>query len=153
MSEREARLPRTSTGTNLLGLLKHCAYIEAGYFGEVLGRPAGLAMPWAEPGTLFEDNADFFATADESMAEILEFCQACFDHADTVVEELPIDAPGAVPWWPEDCRVVPLGQIILHVAVDEARHAGHADILRENIDGAAGLRTVGDSVPGWPRER
>ena len=42
-----------------------------------------------------------------------------------------------------------LAQILSHVALDAARHAGHADILREGIDGQAGLRGPGDNLPGW----
>ena len=50
LSERDARLPRTPTGTNLLGLYKHCGACELGYFGETFGRPSELALPWDAEG-------------------------------------------------------------------------------------------------------
>lgn len=50
LSERDARLPRTPTGTNLLGLYKHVGSCELGYFGETFGRPSDLPLPWDAPG-------------------------------------------------------------------------------------------------------
>jgi hypothetical protein len=58
-----------------------------------------------------------------------------------------------VPWWGEDRNEVTLQRIIVHVIVDLARHVGHADILREGIDGAAGLRPEVSNLPepqDWP---
>ena len=66
---------------------------------------------------------------------------------------LGADAPGRVAWWPDDKAEVTLAQIIAHVALDEARHAGHADILREQIDGQAGLRAPGNNLPVWGADR
>lgn len=153
LPEREARLPRTPTGTNLLGLVKHSAACELGYFGETFGRPSELTLPWDRPGVDPDDNEDMFAIEGESMAEVLEWCHACFAHADATIEALPLDARGAVAWWPEDRREVTLGQIIVHMALDEARHAGHADILREQIDGRVGLRSEGNNLPEWDEGR
>ena len=153
LPEREARLPRTPTGTNLLGLVKHSAACELGYFGETFGRPSELTLPWDRPGVDPDDNEDMFAIEGESMAEVLEWSHACFAHADATIEALPLDAPGTVAWWPEDRRGVTLGQIIVHMALDEARHAGHADILREQIDGRVGLRSEGNNLPEWDEGR
>ena len=50
LPEREVRLPRTPTGTNLLGLVKHAAVVELEYFGETFGRPAEVQLPWAAAG-------------------------------------------------------------------------------------------------------
>lgn len=149
LSEQHARMPRTPTGTNLLGLLKHCASCELGYFGVVFARPSTLPFPWDAPGADPSDNLDMFATESESMADVLAFAEACFAHADATIAALDLDAPGQVPWWPADRRRVTLGQILAHVALDEARHAGHADILRELIDGGAGRRGPGDNLPDW----
>lgn len=153
ISETDARLPRTPTGTNLLGLVKHCASVEAGYFAEVFARPSNIPLPWEAAGVSEEDNLDFFAADDETMEDVLAFCQRCFDHADQVIDELDLHAPGRVPWWPEGRNPVTLGQIISHVALDEAQHAGHADILREQLDGTAGLRSPGNNLPDWPAHR
>lgn len=153
VSERDARLPRTPTGTNLLGMLKHCAGVEKGYFGRTFGREEPFGDPWDAPGASPEDNLDMFATEEESLAGILDYAHACFAFADETIASLPIEAPGRVPWWGADKAAVTLGQIMAHVALDEARHAGHADILREQLDGVAGYRAPGDNLVDWDEDR
>ena len=153
LDEYEARRPRTPTGTNLLGLVKHSAACELGYFGETFARPGELQLPWEVEGVGPEDDEDMFATEDESMVDVLAWSRACFDHADATIEALPLEAEGRVAWWPEDRNTVTLGQIIVHMALDEARHAGHADILREQLDGAVGLRSEGNNLPEWDEQR
>ena len=153
LDDYEARRPRTPTGTNLLGLVKHSAACELGYFGETFARPSELQLPWEVEGVGPEDNEDMFATEDESMADVLAWSRACFDHADATIEALPLEAEGRVAWWPEDRNTVTLGQIIVHMSLDEARHAGHADILREQLDGAVGLRSEGNNLPEWDEQR
>lgn len=152
LSEYDARRPRTPTGTNLLGLLKHVSCCELGYFGETFARPAPhLPLPWDDPD-VDPDDTDLFATESESMSEVLEWVRGCFAHADATIEALPIDATGSVPWWPEG-NVVTLGQILGHVLQEEARHAGHADILREQLDGMVGYCSDGDNLPDWEEGR
>ncbi|MFL0424447.1 DinB family protein [Micrococcus luteus] len=153
LSERDARLPRTPTGTNLLGLVKHAAVVELEYFGETFGRPAEVQLPWAAAGQPEEDNVDMFAAEGESLEDVLAFARRSFAHADATIEALDADAPGRVAWWPDDKTEVTLAQIMAHVALDEARHAGHADILREQIDGQAGLRAPGNNLPPWDADR
>jgi hypothetical protein len=55
------------------------------------------------------------------------------------VAALDLDAPGQVPWWPPERRDVTLHRVLVHVIAETHRHAGHADIVRELVDGAAGL--------------
>lgn len=136
VGERDARWPMTRTGTNLLGLVKHVASIELGYFGEVFDRPSKIPLPWFDEGA--ETNADMWATAEESRADIVALYQRAAVHADATIEVLGLDSPGRVPWWPPERQQVTLQQIMVHVIAEIARHAGHADIIRELIDGAAG---------------
>ena len=123
------------------------------YFGETFGRPAEVQLPWAAAGQSEEDNVDMFAAEGESLEDVLEFARRCFAHADATITALGADAHGRVAWWPDDKAEVTLAQIIAHVALDEARHAGHADILREQIDGQAGLRAPGNNLPVWGADR
>jgi uncharacterized damage-inducible protein DinB len=137
VGERDARWPMTRTGTNLLGLIKHVASIELGYFGEVFDRPSTVPLPWFDEDA--EINADMWATAQESREDIVALYQRAAVHADATIEALTLDSPGRVPWWwPPERQQVTLQQIMVHVTVEIARHAGHADIVRELIDGAAG---------------
>jgi hypothetical protein len=145
LSEYDVRRPMTPTGTNLLGLVKHLASIELGYFGEVFGRPPNEPMPWLEQED--DPNADLYATAEESRADIIALYRRAWAHSDATIEELDLDAPGEVPWWSEDRRRVTLHQILVHLIADLQRHVGHADILRETIDGAVGMRQDVSNLP------
>lgn len=153
LSEREARLPRTPTGTNLLGLVKHAATVEIGYFGDVFERPWPHpdAAPWLAAADSPDADADalqaeFFATADESLEQLVGLYRQVWAFADATIDALPLDAPGHVWWWREGNRDVTLHQILVHVATELNRHAGHADILREEADGAVGMRPGNDNL-------
>jgi hypothetical protein len=154
LSEYDVRRPLTPTGTNLLGLVKHLASVEAGYFGETFDRPFPERLPWFEEGA--EPNADMWATADESREQILALYDRVRTHADATIEALPLDAPGRVPWWPDDRAAVTLHLVLVHMLAETNRHAGHADIVRELVDGSVGLRAGRDNMaPGdeaWWRE-
>jgi uncharacterized damage-inducible protein DinB len=156
LSEYDIRRPMTPTGTNLLGLLKHLAYVEMGYFGITFGRPVAEAQPWLDDEV--ELNADMWATAEESRADVLALYRRAWSHADATIAALPLDAVGQVPWWQGDRAAVTLHSVLVHVIAETHRHAGHADIVRELVDGAAGLR-AGDNLPAgadpdwWERYR
>jgi hypothetical protein len=135
LSEYDIRRPLTPTGTNLLGLIKHLATWEARYLGEIFDRPFPEPLPrWDDEEA--EDGADMWATEDETRAEIVDRYKRVWAHSDATIDALPIDAPGYVPWWPRPN--VKLFTIIVHVLTEANRHAGHADILREQLDGATG---------------
>ena len=147
LDEYDARRPLTPTGTNLLGLVKHLAMVESGYFGDTFGRPLPDAPAW------FDDdapNADMWATADQPRDDIVALYRRVSAHADATIDALPLDAPGRVPWWPGERAEVTLQQILVHMIAETARHAGHADIVRESIDGAAGLRPGNSNL--WQAE-
>jgi hypothetical protein len=147
LSERDVRRPMTPTGTNLLGLVKHLASVELGYFGETFGRPSDEPLPWFEEDA--EPNADMFATADESREEIVGLYRRAWSHADETIRSLDLDAIGHVAHWPPDRSEVTLHLILIHMIAETQRHAGHADIVRELIDGTAGLRADNDNLaPG-----
>ncbi|MDQ1593771.1 MAG: hypothetical protein QOH40_327 [Arthrobacter pascens] len=145
LGEYESRRPMTPTGTNLLGLVKHVASVELGYFSDVFGRPSGRDLPWFDDAA--EPDADMWATAGETRDEIVELHRFSAAHSDATIESLPLDAPGVVPWWPEERRHVTLQQMLVHMCAETAQHLGHADILRELIDGAAGQ---GPNDPNLP---
>jgi uncharacterized damage-inducible protein DinB len=147
LSEYDMRRPMTPTGTNLLGLVKHVSYVEMGYFGAVFGRPIEEARPWIEDEG--ESNWDMWATASESRDEVVELYHRAWAHADATIDRLPLDAAGVVSWWRPERREVTLHRILVHVIAETHRHAGHADIVRELIDGTVGLRADNDNiVPG-----
>ena len=144
-SEYDVRRPLTSTGTNLLGLVKHVASVEGEYLGVVFGRPLPGPFPWFDEDA--EPNADMWATAEETRQQITDLYRRVWSHSDETIEALDLDAPGQVPWWPEERRGVTLGRILVHLIAETNRHAGHADIVRELVDGVAGMRAGDQNLP------
>jgi hypothetical protein len=134
LSEYDIRRPLTVTGTNLLGLVKHLATWEARYLGEVFGRPYPEPLPrWDVEA---ERLADMWATVHESRSDVVGRYRRVWAHSDATVDALALDAKGRVSWW-QDAEV-PLFNILVHLLAETSRHAGHADILREGLDGAVG---------------
>jgi hypothetical protein len=134
LSEYDIRRPLTYTGTNLLGLVKHLSMSEARYFGEVFNRPFSEPLPRWDDAAARRDN--MWASEHETRAEIIDRYRRMWEHSDATINALPIDAPGHVPWWPRPD--VKLFNIMVHVLTETNRHAGHADILREQLDGKLG---------------
>jgi hypothetical protein len=129
IDEQQARRPMTPSGTNLLGLVKHLGCVEYGWFCSTFGRPTEeLPYDEADPET------DMRATADETVADLVAFYRRACTAADAVIAELDLDDVG-LSW---DGREVSMRWVLIHMLEETARHAGHADILRELIDGAAG---------------
>ena len=145
LSERDVRWPVVPTGTNLLGLVKHLASVEAWYLGDVFDRPSPEQLPWLADDA--EPNADLWVTPEESRASVLELWERVRAHSEATVAALPLDAPGVVPWWPAERGAVTLHQVLVHVVAETHRHTGHADLVRELLDGAAGLRAGGSNLP------
>lgn len=137
LSEYDRRRPMTPTGTNLLGLVKHLADIEYGYLGESFGRPAPESLSWIEDGSIW-DGADMWATPAESSEYITGLYRRACAHADRTVAALELDAEGSVAHWPPERRRTTLIVLLTRVLEETAQHAGHADIIRELIDGSAG---------------
>src|SRR5690242_2092534 len=100
LDERAVRMPHTPTGTNLIGVIKHAANIEVGYFGDTFGRR------WPTPEELVslerydtDPQADFYATAEETAGGIVDLYRRVWAFADATIDELPLDTVGRVPWW------------------------------------------------------
>ena len=97
LSDYDARRPMTPTGTNLLGLVKHLASVELGYFGDTFGRPSGIALPWHADDA--DPNDDLYLTADETREWVLDLYRTAWAHAARTFEECDLDTVGRVPWW------------------------------------------------------
>lgn len=147
LSEYDVRRPMVPTGTNLLGLVKHVAGVEVGYFGEVFGRPFPEHLPWLDEGS--EPRSDMWAAAGQTRDDIVALYRRVWAHSDATIEAVPLEATGLVPWWPEDRRHPTLHRVLVHVIAETHRHAGHSDIVRELIDGSVGHREGVDNMgPG-----
>jgi len=143
LSEYDIRRPLVPTGTNLVGLVKHLAAVELGYFGDTFGRPSDDTVPWDEA----DPNSDMFAAPEESRSAITGLYRRACAHSDATIAALPLDAIGHVPWWPADRNEVTLHHMLTRMIAETNRHAGQADIVRELIDGAAGASAEVSSLP------
>ncbi len=126
LDDEQLRRPMTPSGTNLLGLVKHLATVEYGWFCTTFGRES-------EP-LWFDPYEDMTVTDDESTANIVAFYGRARAAADRAVAELDLDTAGT-SW---SGNTVSLRWVLIHMLEDTARHAGHMDIVRELIDGATG---------------
>jgi hypothetical protein len=143
LAEYDVRRPLVPTGTNLLGLVKHVTGVEMGYFGDTFGRPCPDQLPFDES----DPNSDMFAAPSESREFLTGLYRRAWAHSDATIDALPLDAVGHVPWWPADRNEVTLHHVLVRVATETARHAGHADIVRELIDGAVGWTPGQSNLP------
>jgi hypothetical protein len=144
LSDYDIRRPMTRTGTNLLGIVKHVAMVESGYLGSCFGRPVADPVPLFDPD---RPNSDMWATADESRDFILGFYDRVAQSSAATVHALDLDERGTVPHWPEPLRHPTLQELLVRMVAETNRHAGHADIVRESIDGATGMRPDAPNVP------
>lgn len=144
LSEAEARRPLTPTGTNLLGVVKHTASTEAEYLGVCFGRPFPEPLPWLSDDA--EDNADMWATPDQTLGWVADLYRRVQAHSDATIDALALDAAGHVPWWGDQAATT-LQAVLVHMIAETARHTGQADIVRELVDGAVGLRADVSNLP------
>ncbi|MFD4631522.1 DinB family protein [Streptomyces sp. NPDC058284] len=149
LPEYDVRRPLTPTGTNLLGLVKHLTGAEALYFGATFGRPFTAPGLWITGDA--ETNADLWATADETREQIVGLYRKVWEHSDDTIETLGLDTVGRLPGG--EGPGLTLHRVLVHMIAETDRHAGHADVVRELIDGAAGLREGGDNMPPEPAWR
>jgi hypothetical protein len=129
LSEADARRPMTPSGSSVLGIVKHLASVEYGWFCETFGRPT-------EPLPFDDDDpdADLRVGDDETTADILAFYARARAAADQVIAEVGLDENGKA-WFGE---AVSMRWTLIHMLEETARHAGHVDIIRELIDGFTG---------------
>ena len=129
VDDADLRRPMTPSGTSLLGLVKHLAAVEYGWFCETFGRPT-------EPLPLDEDDpdADLRVRPEETTADVLAFYGRARAAADQAIGEMGLEETGTA-WFGDP---VTMRWVLIHMVEETARHAGHVDILRELLDGMTG---------------
>lgn len=137
LSEYDLRRPLVPSGTNLLGLLKHLSGLEYNYLGECFGRVPPEKLAWVEDGTIW-DGADMWPLPSESSEYLIGLYRRACAFADETITTLDLDTPGTVAHWAEGNRDTTLGVLLVRMVDETAHHAGHADIVRELIDGQGG---------------
>lgn len=133
LDDEQLRRPMVPSGTNLLGLVKHLASVQFGWFCDTFGRPSEWIV-W-DPD---DCDADARANPDESTADILAYFARSRTATDEVINDVDIDQAAVPPFG--FTEPVTLRWLLIHVLEDVVRHTGHMDIIRELIDGRTGFR-------------
>ena len=129
------------------GLIKHVTFVEQGWVDNILERQ--------RPGAGEDDYADNFTMRpDETLDEILAASIAVGEETDRVVRAIrdlgqPVPVPQGVPWYPQDLDAWSVRWVLMHLVAETARHAGHADIIREAVDGGTSFPIMA-AAEGWP---
>jgi uncharacterized damage-inducible protein DinB len=151
LTDEQARLTPTAGGLSIGGLLKHVAEMERSWLDTVLQRDR-------RPGASTEDQAadyeaGFRLGPDETLADAVADLEAAGRETEAAVAGLdldqPVPVPQGVPWFPDDVEAWSVRWVLLHLVEEIARHAGHADIVRESIDGATMYELMA-GAEGWP---
>lgn len=129
LDDEQLRRPMTPSGTTMLGLVKHLAAVEYGWFCETFDRPH-------EPLPFDDDDpeADLRVEPDDTTANVIAFYGRARRAADEVIGEIDLDHR-ATAWFGDE---VSMRWVLIHMIEETARHAGHLDIIRELLDGATG---------------
>lgn len=132
------RATTASSAMTLGGLLKHLAWVEDHWFSRrLLGRDA--APPWADVDWDADRDWEWNSASSDTPAELLALWDASVERSRAAVTEVAaagVDRRAQAPW--PDGRSPTLRWIVLHMIEEYARHCGHADLLRESVDGRTG---------------
>jgi uncharacterized damage-inducible protein DinB len=144
LTEDQARVTTTGSTLSIGGLVKHVAGAERGWIDKVVG------CDDADPSDYEGYLASFHLAADETLAGVLELYDGAAERTVAAIDAVadlgrPVVVPRDVPWFPDDPSV---RWVLLHLIEETARHAGHADIIRESLDGATAGSLLA-AVEGW----
>ena len=148
LTDDQARSVPTTSSLSVGGLIKHVTAVERNWMDIILQRQSSDAPKVDE----YRD--DFTMTADQTLREILDDSERCGTETDEIIagiEDLgqPVPVPKGVPWFPDDVDAWSVRWVLLHVIEEIARHAGHADIVREHIDGGT-MYPIMAAAEDWP---
>jgi hypothetical protein len=145
LTDAQARLTPAASSLSVGGLVKHAIDMERGWIDMVLQRERD-----ASPES-YTDN--FRLGADETLGDVLASYDAVARETEAVIAAIeldrPVPVPKGVPWFPQDVDSWSVRWVLLHLIEEVARHAGHADIVRESIDGATMYELMA-AAEGWP---
>lgn len=148
LTDDQARLTPTASSLSVGGLLKHVTDMERGWMDMILERDRGSGE---DRQAAYSNN--FALGADETLADMLADYAAAAKETEAIVSRLDLDqavpVPKGVPWFPDDIDAWSVRWVLLHLIEEVGRHAGHADIIRESIDGATMYELMA-AAEGWP---
>jgi Protein of unknown function (DUF664) len=148
LPDEQARTPAAvPSPLTVGGLIKHVAGVERNWIDMMLERE--------RPASAEDDYVRGFTMGpDETLAEVLADARGVGEETERVVRAIPdlgqrVPVPKGVPWYPDDLDAWSVRWVLMHLVSETARHAGHADIVREAIDGATAFPLMA-AAEGWP---
>ncbi len=150
LTDDQARAVPSGSALSVGGLIKHVAQTERGWMDTVLQRDRGASNEEMEAA--YED--DFRLGPDETLASVLATYAEVAAETEAIIAAIsdlgrPVPVPRDAPWYPDDIDAWSVRWVLLHLIEETARHAGHADIVREHIDGATAFPLMA-AAEGWP---
>lgn len=153
LTEQQIRATPTAGTLCIGGLLKHLATMESSWVDRVVAAPDAPAQQGTREERAAAYGTDFRVTDDDTLELLLSGLAAVGDRTRAVLRGADLDAPVPVPrdapWFPPDVEAWSVRWVVLHLIEEAARHSGHADIIRESIDGATMYELVAGRE-GWP---
>jgi uncharacterized damage-inducible protein DinB len=145
LTDEQARATPSVSALSVGGLIKHVAAVERSWIGTVLQRPSPGSEAYADNFQIGPDETldDVLALLSDAAAETEEVIRGIADLGQ------PVPVPKGVPWFPDDIEAWSVRWVLLHLIQETARHAGHAGIVRESIDGASAFPLMA-AAEGWP---
>ena len=145
LTDEQARSAPLAGPLSVGGLIKHVAYVERGWIDVVLEQPGGSNE---------EYDANFRLAENETLAGAIAAYDEVATRTESVVAGIAdlgqaVPVPKGVPWYPDDVDAWSVRWVLLHIIEETARHAGHADIVREAVDGATAFPLMA-AAEGWP---
>jgi uncharacterized damage-inducible protein DinB len=145
LTEEQARATPTNSALSVGGLIKHLARTERRWISMVLQR---------EDTSEDSYEAAFHLQPDETLSSALERYDQVASETEAVIAGIAelgqaVPVPQGVPWFPRGVEAWSVRWVLLHLIEETARHAGHADILRESLDGATAFPLMA-AAEGWP---
>lgn len=146
LTDDQARATPTASSLSIGGLIKHVARAERGWMHAVLRRKREWSMD--------DHHAGFRLTPSETLADVLDLYDQAAKETDAVIAEISdlgqiVPVPQEIVWLPDDITAWSVRWVLFHLIEETARHAGHADIIRESLDGATALPLMA-AAEGWP---
>ena len=147
LTDEQATSTPTASALSLAGLIKHVARMERYWVVEI------MAQRTAPEARDQDYEAGFRLEEGETVADALDAYAAVAKETEAIVAEIadlgqPVPVPKGVPWFPQDVEAWSVRWVLLHLIEETARHPGHADIIRESLDGATMYQLMA-AAEGW----
>lgn len=150
LTDEQARQAASVSTLTIGGLIKHTIAVERGWMKTVLQHP----RPSSTESAMAQHQENFTFKPEDTLEGLFAEQERVGAETERIAREIgdldySVPVPKGVPWFPQDLDAWTLRWVLLHLIEEIARHAGHADIVRESVDGATTFPLMA-AAEGWP---